>query len=224
MTLATQEFDRLPLAGQYWSMQLSWSPDARFLAYVDAINWNAETTQLWIVNLSGEASPLTDGMTEEWSPVWFRDGKSLLYVSNRGGNDDLWMQELSEDAQPIGDPEAVTTGLGIQSISLNKDGTKIAYTKGSRFANIWRAPIIPDRAAMWSDAEQLTRDQAYVEFLDISPDGRRLVFNSNRSGVLDLWTLPSEGGEIQPLTNDAESGVVAGREGSGVLFQPCWQP
>ena len=141
-------------------------------------------------------------MTEVWSPVWSHDGKSLFYVSNRGGSEDLWVQELSEGAQPKGDPEAVTTGLGIRSASLNMDGTKVAYSKGSRFANIWRVPIFPDRAATWSDAEQLTFDQAHVRFLDVSPDGRRLAFNSNRSGVLDLWTLPAEGGEIQPLTND----------------------
>ena len=202
VTLATQEFERLPLPGQYNPMNLRWSPDARFFVYVDAINITAETTRLWIVSLLGESIPLSDGTTEVWSPDWSHDGKSLFYVSNRGGSKDLWMQVLNEDATPKGDPEAVTTGLGIQSASFLADGTRVAYSKGGRFANVWRVPILPDRAATWSDAEQLTFDQAFVEFVDLSPDARRLVVNSNRGGFLDLWTLPAEGGEMQPLTND----------------------
>ena len=123
------------------------------------------------------------------------------------------MQELNEDATPKGEPEAVTTGLGIRSASFLADGTRIAYSKTDRFSNVWRVPIFPHRAATWSDAEQLTFDQAFVEFLDISPDGRRLVVNSNRSGFLDLWTLPAEGGEMQPITNDPSPD-----------WNPAWSP
>jgi len=202
VTLTTQEVERARLQGQYSAMNLTWSPDGRFFAYVDAIDITAETTRLWIVSLSGESIPLTDGTTEVWSPDWSQDGKSLFYVTNRGGSKDLWMQALNEDATPQREPEAVTTGLGIQSASFLADGTRMAYSKGGRFANVWRVPILPDRAAAWSDAEQLTFDQAFVEFVDLSPDARRLVVSSNRGGFLDLWTLPAEGGEMQPLTND----------------------
>jgi Tol biopolymer transport system component len=202
VTLATREVESLQLRGGYQAADLSWSPDGRFLAYIDAINWAADTTRLWVVGLSGDSIPLSDGTTEVWSPTWSPDAKSLFYVSNRGGSKDLWMQELNEDATPHGEPVAITTGLGIQSASLLADGTRIAYSKGGRFANAWRVPILPDHAATWSDAAQLTFDQAYVEFLDVSPDGRRLALNSNRSGFPDLWTLPAEGGEMQPLTSD----------------------
>ena len=213
VTQATQEVERLPLQGQYGASDLSWSPDGRFVAYVDAGRRSADTTRLWIMSLSGESIPLSDGTTEVWSAAWSRDGKSLFYVSNRGGSKDLWMQELNEDKTPKGDPAAITTALGIQSASFLADGTKIAYSKGGRFANAWRVPILPERAATWSDAEQLTLDQAYVEFVDVSPDGRRLAVNSNRSAFLDLWTLPSEGGEMRPLTNDPAPDWV-----------PSWSP
>ena len=151
--------------------------------------------------------------TQVWSPHWSSDGKSLFYVSNRGGTRDLWMQELNEDATPKGDPEPVTTGLGIWSVSVLADGTRTAYSKTDHFANVWRVPIFPDRAATSSDAEQLTFDQAYVEFLDISRDGRRLVVNSNRSGFVDLWTLPAKGREMQPVTNDPSP-----------YWKPAWSP
>ena len=213
LTLTTQNVERLALQGQYLPMGLSWSPDGRLFAYIDALNATAETTRLWIVSLSGESIPITEGTSEVLSPRWSSDGKSLFYVSNRGGTRDLWMQELNDDATPQGDPEAITTGLGIRSASFLADGTRIAYSKGGRFANVWRVPIFPDRAATWSDAEQLTFDQAFIQFLDISRDGRRLVVNSNRSGFLDLWTLAAEGGEMRPVTNDVSPD-----------WWPAWSP
>ena len=213
LTLTSQEVERLPLQGQYRPMGLTWSPDGRLFAYIDAITSTAETTRLWITSLSAESIPISDGTTQVWSPHWSSDGKSLFYVSNRGGTRDLWMQELNEDATPKGDPEPVTTGLGIWSVSVLADGTRTAYSKTDHFANVWRVPIFPDRAATSSDAEQLTFDQAYVEFLDISRDGRRLVVNSNRSGFVDLWTLPAKGREMQPVTNDPSP-----------YWKPAWSP
>jgi len=214
VTLATRDVERLPLEAQYAATDLSWSPDGRFVAYVDAINpVTAQTTFLWLMSVSGESVRLNDGTTEAWSPVWPRDGKSVFYVSNRSGSHDLWMQELSEDAQSKGEPVPVTTGLGIQSVSFSADGTKLAYSKGGLFANVWRVPVLPDRAATWSDAEQLTFDQAYAQFVDLSPDGLRLVINSNRAGFPDLWTLPPGGGELQPLTNDL-----------ALDAKPAWSP
>ena len=44
------------------------------------------------------------------------------------------MQELNEDATPKGDPEPVTTGLGIWSVSFLADGTRTAYSKTDHFA------------------------------------------------------------------------------------------
>lgn len=213
VNLSTLEVERLMLPGQYNPMDLTWSPDDRFFAYADAINPTADTTQLWIVGRSGESIPITDGTTEAWSPVWSRDGTFLFYVSNRGGSHDLWLQRLSEDAEPEGEPVAITTGLGLQSVALLSDGSKIAYSQGGHFANVWRLPILADRAATWADAKQLTFDQAFVEFLDLSPDGRRLVVNSNRSGFADLWTLPAEGGEMQALTADPAPD-----------WKPSWSP
>ena len=35
-----------------------------------------------------------------------------------------------------------------------------------------------------------------------SPDGRHIIFSSNRSGNLDLWTLSTETGTVRQLTDD----------------------
>jgi Tol biopolymer transport system component len=82
------------------------------------------------------------------------------------------------------------------------DGTKLAYSRGRLVGNLWRVPIREDRLATWSDAQQLTLDEAHVEFADVSPDGTRLVLSSDRAGNPDLWLMPAGGGEMQQLTTD----------------------
>jgi TolB protein len=87
------------------------------------------------------------------------------------------------------------------SATLSRDGKKLAYSHGRRVANLWRVPI-GDRLATWTDAKQITMDEAFIEFVDVSPDGTRIAVSSDRSGNQDLWVLPVEGGPMEPLTSD----------------------
>jgi Tol biopolymer transport system component len=115
---------------------------------------------------------------------------------------DLWQQAVTEDGRPVGDPLPVTSGLGISSAAFSPDGTRLAYSRGGRISNVWRVPILADRPATWADAQRITSERAYTEFVDVSPDGRRLAISSDRRGNQDLWVLPATGGEMTPLTTD----------------------
>ncbi|HLE72465.1 MAG TPA: hypothetical protein VJH87_22495, partial [Vicinamibacteria bacterium] len=162
-----------------------------------------EVTRLWIFPSSGgEAVPVTDGYTNVWHPSWSSDGRRLYFVSNLGGSMDLWERPIDEQGMPQGAPKRITTGLEVRTAAFSPDGTRLAYSRGRREydSNIWRVPILRDRLATWADAEQLTFDNAFIQFFDVSPDGKRLVFSSDRAGNQDLWILPSEGGEMTQLT------------------------
>ena len=185
--------------------ELRWSPDGRFFVYVDQGSITSEVTQLWVLRLAdGKGIPVTDGWMNDRSPTWSTDGRMLYFVSNRGGSMDLWQQRLGIDGFPEGDPQSVTTGVGMYGSSsavMSPDGTKLAYVKGREFlTNLWRVPILPDRPVTLADAQQLTFDEAFIEFMDVSPDGRQILFSSDRAGNHDLWLMPVEGGEPQQLT------------------------
>ena len=141
-------------------------------------------------------------MTSVWSPSWSNDGRQVYYVSNRGGSMDLWQQAVAEDGTPMGDPIAVTTGLGIRSAAFSPDGSELAYSLGGTVSSVWRVPILADRPATWSDAIRVTSERAFIEFVDVSPDGQQLAVSSDRRGNQDLWVLPATGGEMTPLTTD----------------------
>ncbi len=193
---------------------VSWSADGRFFALVEAPSYNSPATRLWLLRESdGEATPLSDGRTSLWGPSFHQDG-SLYYVSNAGGTMDLWLQRLRDDGSPEGPPEAVTVGLGLQGRAVvSHDGSKLAFAKGRLVANVWRVPILWDRPATWQDAVPLTSEQAHVESLDVCRDRRLLAFSSDRAGSLNLWVMPTDGGEPQQRTAHAASD-----------WGPAWSP
>jgi TolB protein len=180
---------------------MSWSPDGRFFACVEAGTRNDDITRLYLCPLSGGgAIPVTEGRANDWSPTWSADGRRLFFVSNRGGSMDLWQRRIGKNGETEGEPEPLTTGIGMRSAVFSPDGTKLAYSRGRNVFNVWRVPILEDRVATWDDAEQITFDHATTRFADLSSDGRVLVLSSDRSGNQDLWRLPAEGGEMTQLT------------------------
>ena len=183
--------------------QISWSPDGRHLAYVDAQDPNAPVSRLSVHRFEdGSATPLTDGSFRVWSPSFSPSSRELYYLSDENGSMDLWRQPLTRDGRAAGEPTPVSAGVHMRHATLSRSGDRLAYSQGRRVGNLFRVPILSDRAASWDDAEQLTFDQAYVEFVDVSPDGERVVVSSDRSGNPDLWMLPASGGTLEQLTDD----------------------
>ena len=86
--------------------------------------------------------------------------------------------------------------------AFSPSGDRLAYTRGGLVAHLWRVPILEDRPATWMDAEQLTFEDAFAEYVDVSRDGRWVAYSSDRSGNHDLWILPAdESGAARQLTN-----------------------
>jgi Tol biopolymer transport system component len=204
----------LPNHGGNFCWDLSVSPDGGRFAYVEGGSGGPEVTRLWTIPASGgEAVPLTDGRSDVWSPSWSTDGNIVFYVSNRGGSRDLWQQAVSDDGAPVGQPVAVTQGLGIRSAAFSPDRARLAYARGGRVSNVWRVPILSEGAATWADAKQVTAENALIEFVDVSPNGATLAVSSDRRGNQDLWLLPAAGGEMTQLTTD-----------SAPDWSPRWSP
>jgi Tol biopolymer transport system component len=201
VSVATRETRSLSLPGTAEArLDLSWSRDGRWLAYVEAGQQQSELGRLRVARLSDRTSRvITDGRTNARRPRWSADGRYLFYVCNCVGPTDLWRQRIAADGSAVGQPERVTSGLEVRDVAFSPDRSRLAYSKGRWVANYWRVPILEHRPATWADAEQVTFDQAYVEFLDVSPDGKRVVYSSDRAGNQDLWTMPI-GGEPTPLT------------------------
>jgi Tol biopolymer transport system component len=191
ISIVTRESTRIGLPGTEGSRHdLSWSPDGQYLAYVEAVEQRSEIAHLRVLRLAdGASSIIINTGANVRHPQWSPDGLYLFYVCNCVGPTDLWRQRIADGA-PIGTPERVTTGLEIRDFAFSRDGSRLTYSKGRWISNFWRVPILEDRPATWADAEQITFDQAYVEFLVASPDGQRVAYSSDRAGNQDLYVMP----------------------------------
>src|SRR5207244_1882640 len=131
------------------------------------------------------------------SPAWTPDGHHLLFVSDRDGARDVYAVRLASSGSPAGKPSRITAGLNAHGISLSADGTRLAYAVYTSRANVWAIPIPTDGPISVDRATQITTGNQTVEDFTVSPDGRWLYFDSDRSGNADLYRMPLGGGEPQ---------------------------
>ncbi|TDJ24292.1 MAG: TIR domain-containing protein, partial [Gammaproteobacteria bacterium] len=175
LSLETGETQRFEMPGRVPGFDPAWSPNEELVTWVAGWHREYETSAISVLRLADGATGLiTDDRLQHLNPTWV-DDERIVYVVNRGSSRDLWLQSLTADLLPRGPPLRLTTGVGMRQASFSPDRSKLAYSKGRRISNVWRVPILADRPATWSDAQQVTFDQAWVEFIDISLDGTQLV-------------------------------------------------
>jgi len=197
---------------------LTWSPDGRWIAFVNRnIGWrstNQENTSIWVVDGDvGTPIQVTDESSMNLSPQWMPDSRQLLFVSNRDGARGIYVTEVGPDGA-IGEPQSVLSASDARSISVSQDGRKLAYSKFSVSQNIWAVPITEGEVASLEHARRVTTGEQVVEFHSLSPDGQWLAFDSNRrGGNTDIYRVPVDGGTPEPLIDQPND-----------VYHPVWSP
>ncbi|TMQ32728.1 MAG: S9 family peptidase, partial [Planctomycetota bacterium] len=104
---------------------------------------------------------------------------------------------------------------------MSADGTLVAYTlttvdlAGNKTTtNIWLAPATEGKP------RQLTGSTKHDRHPRWSPDGKQILFESDRSGENQLWIIDVTGGEARQLTTIATeaSNAVWSRDGKAIAF------
>jgi serine/threonine-protein kinase len=190
----------------------TWSPGGKWIACV-VLNSESVLPGTTFGNLApsaillfpadgGAPVRLVEAQAFNQSPVWTPDGGQLLFISNRDGPRDVYAQSLSSSGRSQGALTRLTTGLGAISISLSADGRRLAYAVYSARANIWSLPI-PSGTPITADrAIPLTSGNQVIEAMNVSRDGRWLLYDSNLRGNSDIYRIPVNGGPAEQLTDD----------------------
>ena len=82
------------------------SPDGKWIAYVVGVvdlEANKTNNHIWICSVDGgEVRQLTRGEASDTRPRWSPDGKSLAFISARGGTSQVWILPLlGGEARPL---------------------------------------------------------------------------------------------------------------------------
>jgi len=86
--------------GSRWNLSPAWSPDGKKLAYSSAL-WDEKQNKfinydIYIMNADGtNVRKLTTSPDNDYSPAWSPDGKKIAFTSDRRGNADIFVMNIS---------------------------------------------------------------------------------------------------------------------------------
>lgn len=150
------------------------------------------------------------------------DGKNLtLQITNPQFGiqcDQIYMLDLQKDNHTPEDLKLISTGYGRTTCSFfMPDGKHILYASTHEGGHACPTPpkstdgkylwaIYPEYDIYVADlkgniVKQLTNSPGYDAEAVVSPDGKKIVFTSTRSGDLELWIMNIDGSEVKQLTN-----------------------
>jgi len=199
----------LPDTADYYNPALS--PDASKLAFSLETNGIGD---IWVVDLARHTKTrLTFGPQYSGNPIWWPDGKSIVFNYGPSGvTDSLYRQ----NADGTGSKEKLLETPGIRAFpfSVSPDGRYIAYLrldpKSNTNADIWALPMFPDK---FGDPKPFP--VVATNFLDVtpsfSPDGKWLAYANNETGRMEVY--------IQPFPSGAGRWQVSTAGGS----RPNWR-
>jgi serine/threonine-protein kinase len=201
----------------------AWSPNGKWIACVSG-NFEAMTLGPFLGNMapsalvaipaaSGPPVRVVDDGFANASPAWLPDG-TLLFVSNRDGGRDVSLVRLDAAGHATAPPRRITTGLDALGITVPANGSRLGYAAFAEASNIWSLPVSAGAPVSVAAANPVTTGSQVIESLDISSDGRWLLFDSNRSGNADVYRMALDrAAEPEQLTKSPVN-----------EFYPTWSP
>jgi Tol biopolymer transport system component len=189
----------------------AFSPDAKSIAFDRVTGMNL--AEIFVLNLSstlepiGEPRRLPTASTFARDPVWLAGGREIVYASGLGLRSNIYRMAMdgSSASRLI---EALGDGVANPSLSLSSG--RLAYSRYVLNSNLWRL----DLQSRGRAPEQLIASTTREAAPQYSPDGKRIVFYSNRTGTNQIWVSDADGTRAAQLTS--MTGNITGT--------PRWSP
>jgi TolB protein len=178
----------------------AWSPEGGKLAFSSSRSGDPE---IYVIDQSGgNLHRITTSKGPDVSPVWNRKtGSQIAWVSGRTGLPQIYV--MGSDGTNV---QQVTDSGYAVSPSWSPNGQLLAFSWMRHYGpgapgseDIYIMDIV---SKQWV---QLTHDGGRNDFPSWSPDGRHIVFQSNRSGSLQIWSMLANGTNQKQLTSSSSN-------------------
>ncbi|HUD73016.1 MAG TPA: hypothetical protein VMQ62_13740 [Dongiaceae bacterium] len=168
----------------------TWSPDGRLVAFSSGRDGNAEIYTLRVSD--GTLTRLTRHDAIDTSPAWSPDGRSIAFTSDRGGSPQIYVMDADGGSVRRLPVDLSYSDAPSWSVGPNE---AIAFT-----ARVPGGFDIYTYEMKSGALTRLTTGAAINEYPRWSPDGRHVVFASNRSGAMDIYSMDANGDHVRRLT------------------------
>jgi Tol biopolymer transport system component/DNA-binding winged helix-turn-helix (wHTH) protein len=186
----------------------AFSHSGKQLAYICLLDPIDKEYGIYTVPPSGGPPTLVARFGTGWGwpfgIAWTGDDKRLVLARSRFGFDN----ELDEITLADGSLRKLSFGQDAFSLAISAKGDKLTFVAGSFYhIDIWRKDLEhPDAPAVKLISS--TRGQDVPQY---SPDGKHIVFTSDRGGAWEIWMSDADGTHLVKLSDVRSSGAVYAR-------------
>jgi eukaryotic-like serine/threonine-protein kinase len=157
---------------------------------------------------SGKAKPIQQGEVSALTPEWLDDDQ--LLVATGGVQSALWKISVS-GKRPL--QSLVVPGVDVVEPAVHPGSRRLAYVSKTNDVNIWTLAL-SGRARPGAETKQIIASTQSDVNPQMSPDGKRIAYSSNRSGTYEIWIWAPGAPDSYQLTT----------QGAGTTGSPRWSP
>lgn len=212
---------------RFFNTSIAWSPDEKQIA-IPAKSGGEDALYLVDISSGKVRKRLHFGLDAIYSPAWSPDGRRIAFVGIDSGLSSL--RVTSPDGK---ENETLLSGLhAVRDPSWSPDGSRLVFlTDEGEGTDLERLVFAPLRVAIYDTATKSVTvppgQQGANTSPQWSPDGRSVLFVSDRTGIANLYRLDLDTGRSIRLTNllSGISGLVpespsvsVSRDGKRIVF------
>jgi Tol biopolymer transport system component len=183
-----------------------WSGDGQWIAF---IRWEAApASDLHLVgSQGGEVIQLTRERRSMFGVAWVPGSDELIFGSDREGMQTLWRARIRttpfalRPPQLEGLPQRVAEAgdyANHPSVArLSNKSLLLVFQRLVRDFNIWRAQL----GRGDPQVARTVRSTRWDFTPDLSPDGKKLAFASDRTGNMEIWVSNADGSNPRQITS-----------------------
>lgn len=212
--------DPRTIGSEKWASvgRVNWLADGSGLIMTAQPESSSIGTQIWLLPYpSGPARRITNDLNGygEVSLGLTADSGTIVTIQ-QVNTSSIWVTPPSDDAQNLDKEHALQilkTNLP-ETVAWTPDGKLVYASRSGENWDIWMVN------GDGSDSKQLTADAFIDQQPAVSPDGRYVVFQSNRSGRRNIWRIDADGNNPKQLTagSNVDESPVCSPDGRVVLF------
>jgi Tol biopolymer transport system component len=208
-----------------------WSPDGARLLFVGRRE-DTSPSDWWVLPLDGgpivptgayaaiardKLSPSPDSFV--LPATWQPDGR-VLFSARLGDATNIWQLQLAANGPIAGELERLSVGTGLEVQPSVGAGGVMAYAVLANDVDLWMQPADTSAGTVTGPMQRLTHDAAADGYPSFLPDGRTMVYLSNRSGSYGLWKKDVVSGKEDLVSTDLPFPQVpiVTRDGAHVVF------
>lgn len=189
-----------------------WSPEGNYLYYASDRGGNTGFWRVPVDMSTGKAAGDHQGVPTPAKfnrhPSFSADGRRLIYVQT-SVRSNIITAPLGAGEKVDGEPEWLTRGdFEISSPQMLPDGS--GYI--ARLIRETQDDLVFIDASSGT-LRDLTNDPAFDRYARVSPNGRKIAFASDRSGVYQIWLMNLDGSGLVKLTDTKTIASI-----------PAWSP